>query len=119
MHVNILNQFLLQVWPLCKHNPDSLADGADNHEERIQNVLQPSARMRGFFNACYWSSGPSDDVDSTETLDFRLAHPLCVVRGVALQPFKAYFQSVRLATCSLGQPHCFALLSNDSYLTML
>ena len=69
---------------------------ADNDEERIQNVLQPSARMRGFFNACYWSSGPSEDVDSSETLDFRLAHPVCVVHEVHLQPFKAYFQLVGL-----------------------
>ncbi len=69
---------------------------ADNDEERIQNVLQPSARMRGFFNACYWSSGASDDVDSSETLDFKLAHPVCVVHAVHLQPFKAYFQPVGL-----------------------
>ncbi len=69
---------------------------ADNDEERIQNVLQPSARMRGFFNACYWSSGSSDDVNSSETLDFKLAHPVCVVHEVHLQPFKAYFQLVAL-----------------------
>ena len=69
---------------------------ADNDEERIQNVLQPSARMRGFFNACYWSSGPSQDVNSSETLDFKLAHPVCVVHEVHLQPFKAYFQPVGL-----------------------
>lgn len=69
---------------------------ADNDEERIQNVLQPSARMRGFFNACYWSSGPSDEINSSETLDFKLAHPVCVVHEVHLQPFKAYFQPVRL-----------------------
>ncbi len=74
------------------HCPDMLLFFSDNDEERIQNVLQPSARMRGFFNACYWSSGPSDDVDSTETLDFKLAHPLCVVHEIQLQPFKAYFQ---------------------------
>ncbi|DBB00465.1 TPA: hypothetical protein ACH3X3_002177 [Trebouxia sp. C0006] len=68
------------------------ASSTDNDEERIQNVLQPSARMRGFFNACYWSSGPSEDVDSSEALDFKLAHPVCVVHEVHLQPFKAYFQ---------------------------
>ena len=70
---------------------------ADNNEERIQNVLQPSSKMRGFFNACYWSSGPSEDPDSSETFDLRLAHPVCVVQEVALQPFKAYFQRVRTA----------------------
>ncbi len=69
---------------------------ADNDEERIQNVLQPSARMRGFFNACYWSSGSSDDVNSSEALDFKLAHPVCVVHEVHLQPFKACFQLVGL-----------------------
>ncbi|KAA6422551.1 MAG: hypothetical protein FRX49_07412 [Trebouxia sp. A1-2] len=68
------------------------ASSTDNDEERIQNVLQPSARMRGFFNACYWSSGPSNEVDSSEALDFKLAHPVCVVHEVHLQPFKAYFQ---------------------------
>ena len=69
---------------------------ADNDEECIQNVLQPSARMRGFFNGRYWSSGPSDEVNSSETLDFKLAHPVCVVHEVHLQPFKAYFQAVGL-----------------------
>ena len=50
--------------------------------------------MRGFFNACYWSSGPSEEVDSSEMLDFKLAHPVCVVHEVHLQPFKACFQPV-------------------------
>ena len=67
---------------------------ADRPEEHISHVLSPSARMRGF-SACYWCSGPSDDVDSIETLDFKLAHPLCVVHEIALQPFKADFQPVR------------------------
>ena len=55
--------------------------------------------MRGSMSACYWCSGPSHDVNSVETLDFKLAHPLCVIHEIALQPFKADFQPVRLACC--------------------
>ncbi|KAL4857055.1 F-box protein [Chlorella vulgaris] len=35
------------------------------------------------------------DVDSSEVLTFRLAHPLCIVTELQLRPFKAYFQAVR------------------------
>lgn len=67
---------------------------ADRPQEHIRRVLDPSTRIRGFMGACYWCSGPSDDEDSTETLDFKLAHPLCVVRQIIVQPFRAAFQLV-------------------------
>lgn len=63
------------------------------------NVLNPNSQLRGFLEACYWSSSPSDDVNSTETLDFKLAHPLCMVHEIHVQPFKAYFQPVS-AVCN-------------------
>ena len=69
----------------------------DRRQEHIRHVLDPSTRIRGFLGACYWCSGPSDDADSTETLDFRLAHPLCVVRDIIVQPYGAAFQPV--STC--------------------
>ncbi|KAL3162180.1 hypothetical protein ABBQ32_009887 [Trebouxia sp. C0010 RCD-2024] len=68
------------------------ASSTDRPQEHIRRVLDPSTRIRGFMGACYWCSGPSDDEDSTETLDFKLAHPLCVVRHIIVQPFRAAFQ---------------------------
>ena len=51
-------------------------------------------QARNPFSDCYWSSGPSDDAESSETLDFKLAHPLCVVHEIQLQPCEADRQLV-------------------------
>jgi hypothetical protein len=34
---------------------------------------------------------------SREWLLFQLAHPLCLVRSIAIRPFRAFFQRVRSA----------------------
>lgn len=96
---------------------------ADNVEEGIQNVLRPDTqRIAMWVTYSYWSSAASDDADSTETLDFELAHPLCLATEVHIRPFRADFQDVRLicavilrCICGLSESYadCVASYSAD------
>lgn len=58
-------------------------------------MLRPDTRRIALWvTYSYWSSAASEDVNSIETLDFELAHPLCLVSEVLIRPFKADFQEV-------------------------
>ena len=59
-------------------------------------MLQPDTRRRLalWVTNSYWSSAASEDADSIETLDFELAHPLCLISQVLIRPFQADFQLV-------------------------
>ena len=50
--------------------------------------------MLGIRTRAYWSSKGSVAEDSCEWLLLRLAHPACLVRSVAVRPFRATFQRV-------------------------
>ena len=54
--------------------------------------------MLGIRTRAYWSSKGSAAEDSAEWLLLRLAHPACLVRSVAVRPFRATFQRVRPAS---------------------
>lgn len=51
--------------------------------------------MLGIRTRAYWSSKGSRDEQSAEWLLLSLVHPLCLVRSVAIRPFRATFQRVR------------------------
>lgn len=73
---------------------------ADNVEENAANVLTTLHRfnlMLGIRTRAYWSSKGSAAEDSAEWLLLRLVHPACLVRSVAIRPFRATFQRVRPA----------------------
>lgn len=97
-----------------------LASSTDQPEEALQNVLHPICGPDNENNwqvvgPLYWSSGPSDDENSKDSVAFRLAHPLCVVTGIQIRPFKAYFQpgnpiyAPKAIRIRLGGPPCFNL----------
>ena len=67
---------------------------ADNPEEALHNVLNPSTCSRSLWQPNYWSSAGSESASANEFLTFRLAHPLCLVREVQIRPFRAHFQLV-------------------------
>ena len=74
---------------------------ADNVEENAANVLTTLHRfnpMLGIRTRAYWSSKGSAAEDSAEWLLLRLVHPACLVRSVAIRPFRATFQRVRPAS---------------------
>ena len=79
-------------------------------EENAANVLTTLHRfnpMLGIRTRAYWSSKGSAAEDSAEWLLLRLAHPACLVRSVAIRPFRATFQRVRAPSKHrLGQPGC-------------
>ena len=60
--------------------------------------------MLGIRTRAYWSSKGSGAEDSGEWLLLRLAHPACLVRSVAVRPFRATFQRVRPALSAQPAP---------------
>ncbi len=58
----------------------------------IEGVLDPQDPMEfdhwSAGNESYWMSAPSEQPDATHTLCFRLAHPLCLVHQVQVQPLQ-------------------------------
>ena len=81
----------LQALPTEKYLLSLLAD---NPEEALHNVLNPTIRSRSLWQPNYWSSAGSESVSANEVLTFRLGHPLCLVREVQIRPFRAHFQLV-------------------------
>ena len=81
------------------------ANCADNIEENASNVLTTLHRlnpMLGVRTRAYWSSKGSRDEHSSEWLLLCLVHPLCLVQSVAIRPFRATFQWVRIPVgCSV------------------
>ena len=81
----------------------------DNVEENAANVLTTLHRfnpMLGIRTRAYWSSKGSASEDSAEWLLLRLAHPACLVRSVAVRPFRATFQRVSPLQGGLRLPGC-------------
>ncbi|KQK23987.1 F-box protein At4g00755 [Brachypodium distachyon] len=96
------------------------ASSTDNFpDESMDSTLQPQDRIN--LNPSYWSSGGQDDPDVPESLTYKLASDICVVREIKLQPFKAYFQigfpiySPKMVRFRFG--HCKLPHGTESYLT--
>lgn len=69
------------------------ASSTDNYpEESIVQTLYPRPRYSDEQTPSYWSSTGQSDVNCPETLTYHLVSPLCVVHGVCIRPFQAFFQ---------------------------
>uniref|UniRef100_A0A7C8ZF47 F-box protein At4g00755-like n=2 Tax=Opuntia streptacantha TaxID=393608 RepID=A0A7C8ZF47_OPUST len=67
------------------------ASSTDNYpEESIENTLEASNRIEQ--RASYWSSKGEMDPAVPESLVYKLSANLCVISGIHIQPFQAYFQ---------------------------
>ncbi|XP_077243127.1 F-box protein At4g00755-like [Tasmannia lanceolata] len=70
------------------------ASSTDDYEdESIENTLYPSDRVDG--RPSYWSSEGTTNPEVSHTLTYRLNSKLCVVDGINIQPFQAFFQFQR------------------------
>ena len=70
---------------------DALESSSIDHPAESPNLtLDPVVRTHGLIS--YWSSAGSEDANSAEWVAYRLVHPLCVVQGMQIRPFRAWFQ---------------------------
>ncbi|PON58009.1 F-box domain containing protein [Parasponia andersonii] len=67
------------------------ASSTDNYpRESISNTLESTERFSR--RILYWSSKGQCNCEVPETLIYKLASDFCVITGISVQPFQAYFQ---------------------------